>query len=92
MCSHPVGSKAKICGGGKSLSPPDKIGQKFIQWVNGKLLYLACAVDSMMLVALGNLASKQAKPTQETMRVARWLLNYATSNEMAVVTFCARNM
>ena len=74
-------------------SPPlDKKGQKYIQRVNGKLLYLARAVDSTMLVALSNLASEQAAPTEETMRRARWLLDYATSNETAVVTFRASDM
>ena len=81
------GAKQQFVEEEKPSPPLDKKGQKFIQRVNGKFLYLARAVDSTMLVALSNLASKQAKPTQETMRRARWLLNYATSNKTAAVTF-----
>ena len=45
-----------------------------------------------MLVALSNLVSKQAVPTIKMMWQARWILNYAKSNEMAVVTFWASIM
>ena len=81
------GAKQQFVEEEKPSPPLDKKGQKFIQRVNGKFLYLARAVNSTMLIVLSNLASKQAKPTKETMRRARWLLDYATSNETAAVTF-----
>ena len=48
----------------KALSADDK---QVVQSILGTLLYYARAIDSTMLPALNELASKQAAPTQETM-------------------------
>ncbi len=59
-------------------SPPlDKAGKKFIQEVTGVFLYLAQAVDSMMLTALSALASEQAAPTEKAMQKCLQFLDYA---------------
>ncbi len=74
-------------------SPPlDKSGKKFIQEVMGVFLYLAQAVDSTMLTALSLLASKQAAPTERTMQKCLQFLDYAASQEDAIVTYRASNM
>ena len=39
----------------------------FIQQVIGSLLYYALAVDCTLLVALGDLASAQSQPTENTL-------------------------
>jgi hypothetical protein len=50
-------------------SPPlSKEETKYVQAVAGTLLYYARAVDTTILTALSLIATKQAKPTQETKR------------------------
>jgi hypothetical protein len=74
-------------------SPPlDKAGKKFIQEVTGVFLYLARAVDSTMLTPLSALASKQAAPTENTLQDCLQFLDYAASQEDAIVTYQASNM
>jgi hypothetical protein len=69
-------------------SPPlDKAGKKFIQEVTGIFLYLAQAVDSTMLTTLSSLVSKQATPTERTMLKCLQILDYAASQEDAIVTY-----
>ena len=73
-------------------APIDAKGQKFIQRVNGKYLYLGRAVDGTLLVPLSSLASQQAKPTEVTMTRARQFLDYVASQEDAILTFSASEM
>ncbi len=73
-------------------SPLGKAGKKFIQEVTGVFLYLVRAVDSTMLTALSALASKQAASTEKTMQKCLQFLDYATSQEDAIVTYQANNM
>ena len=70
----------------------NKADQKFIQEVTGTFLYYARAIDSTMLTALSALASEQAKPTQRTMAKCKQFLDYAASQEDAVVTYKASDM
>ena len=72
------------------ISPPAK--KLFIQQVIGSLLYYALAVDCTLLVALGDLATTQANPTQETMDKLIWLLNYVACNPNAEITYVASDM
>ncbi len=51
----------------RRLSPGEK---KYIQEVTGVFLYYSRAVDSTMLTALSAIASAQAEPTEDTIRVA----------------------
>ena len=55
-------------------------------------LYYARAVDSTMLVALSSIASEQAKPTATTMKKIKQFLDYAASQEEAVITYHASDM
>ena len=59
----------------------------FVQEVVGVFLYYARAVDCTVLAALGSLASQQAKPTKKTMDNVQQFLDYAASNQDAVVTY-----
>jgi hypothetical protein len=71
------------------LSPSDitTIQQKI-----GTLLYHAISVDLIMLAALGSIASSQAKATQLTEDECSWLMNYAASNPLSIIRYCASNM
>jgi len=72
--------------------PATKDDQQFIRQVIGVLLYYARAVDSTLLVALSALASAQAAPTQHTMTLVRWLLDYVASNPDAILTYAKSDM
>ena len=45
-----------------------------------------------MLISLSAIASKQAKPTKQTLKKVEQFLDYATSQEDAVLTYHASNM
>jgi hypothetical protein len=45
-----------------------------------------------MLTALSSIASTQAEPTQETMENINLFLDYAASNQGAIITYNASNM
>ena len=70
----------------------DKNGKRFVQRVTGKFLYLARGVDLTMLTSLSAIASKQSKPTVDTMRKVRQLLDYAATQEEAIITYRASDM
>ncbi len=58
----------------------------------GTLLYYSRAVDPTMLVVLNAIATQQASPTERTMDKVRQLLDYASSQEEAILTYHASNM
>jgi hypothetical protein len=72
--------------------PLDKMGKKFIQEVTGVFLFLARAVDSTMLTPLSALASEQAAPTEKMMQDCLQFLDYAASQDEAIVTYRASDM
>jgi hypothetical protein len=72
--------------------PLDKLGKKFIQEVTGVFLFLARAVDATMLTPLSALASEQATPTEKTMQDCLQFLDYAASQDEAIVTYRASDM
>jgi hypothetical protein len=63
-----------------------------LQEIIGVLLFYARAVDSTMLVALGTLASAQAKGTQATAQAATQLLNYCATHPDATLCYRASGM
>jgi hypothetical protein len=56
-----------------------------IQEVVGTLLFYSRAINITMMVALGNIASKQTKGTQATAQSITQLLNYALAHHDATV-------
>ena len=58
----------------------------------GTLLYYALALDNTMLVALGDLASAQSQPTEDTWDQITWLLNYAATYPDAAILYHACDM
>jgi hypothetical protein len=65
----------------------NKEDKRFIQEVTGTFLFYARAVDPTMLVALGSLAVEQASPTENTMKKCKQFLDYAATQEDAVITY-----
>jgi hypothetical protein len=57
--------------------------------VVGTLLYYARAVDTTLLTALSLIATEQVKPTQETMKKVKQLLDYCATQEDATITYNA---
>jgi hypothetical protein len=70
----------------------DKAGKKFILEVRGIFLFLAWAINGTMLTPLSALASKQSAPTEATMEKCLQFLDYAASQEDAILTYKASNM
>ena len=69
-----------------------KENKKYIQQVLGTFLYYARAADPTILVALNAIASEQASPTKSTMKKVDQFLDYAASQEQAVLTYEASDM
>jgi hypothetical protein len=67
-------------------------GKKFIQEVTEVFLFLARAVDGTMLTPLSALASEQASPTELTMEKCLQFLDYAATQDDAILTYKASNM
>ncbi len=65
---------------------------KYKQQIIGTFLYYDRAVDSTILTALSLIASNQAKPTKETMSNTKFFLDYAASNQDAIITYHASGM
>jgi hypothetical protein len=64
-----------------------KADQQYIRQVVRVLLYYTRAVGATLLVALSSLTSLQAAPTEYTMHLVKWLLNYVATQPNAVLTY-----
>jgi hypothetical protein len=73
-------------------APVGKEDQKHVQKVTGKFNWYARGVDSTMLTPISALTAQQAKPTQATMKRVQQFLDYAASQEPAVLTYRASKM
>ena len=60
--------------------------------VTGVFLFYARAIDSSMLPALSSIAAQQNAPTEKTMQRVKQFLDYAASQEEAIITFNASDM
>jgi hypothetical protein len=86
------GSKAQYTEEQDTSPLLNKEDKKFIQEVMGTFLFYARAVDTTMLTALSSLASEQAAPTVNTMKKCKQFLDYAASQEDAVITYHKSDM
>jgi hypothetical protein len=74
-------------------SPPlSKDETTYVQVVTGTLLYYARAIDPTIPTALSSIATEQAKPTEETMKKVKQLLDYCETQEEAMITYNASKM
>jgi hypothetical protein len=72
--------------------PLNAKGIKRLQEVIATLLFLARAVNNMMLVALGTLAAAQTHGTEQTMQALIHLLDYAATHPNAAIRFHKSDM
>jgi hypothetical protein len=86
------GTKLQLAEPDDELPPLPKDGIKRLQQIVGTPLYYARAVDSTMLVALGDLSSAQARGTEATKRAAFQLLDYCATHSEASIRYCASEM
>ena len=63
-----------------------------MQQVTGVFLFLDRAVDSTTLTAPSTIASKQATPTENTMKKCKQFLDYAASQKNAILTYTKGDM
>ena len=63
-----------------------------MQSIAGIFLYIARAVDPMMLVALYDIGAKQASPTIDTIQKTKIPMDYAATQPDAVIRFHAGDM
>jgi hypothetical protein len=81
----------------QSPSPLDKSprldkAKKHIQQIVGSFLYFAQAVDPTILLALSEIASQQAAPTENTMKRVNHFLDYMWTHPDAIIWYCASDM
>ena len=66
--------------------------KKFVQQVTGVFLFYSRAVDSTMLTALSSIAPEQSTPAENTMKKCKQFLDYAASQEEAILTYTKSDM
>ena len=86
------GAKKQYATQSSTEPPLDKKGKKYIQQVCGKFLFLGRAVDPTLLCPISAIASQSAKPTKDTLRQTKQLLDYLSTQEEAVLTYHASDM
>ena len=86
------GAKKQYATQSSTAPPLDKKGKKYIQQVCGKFLFLGRAVDPTLLCPISAIASQSAKPTEDTLRQTKQLLDYLSTQEEAVLTYHASDM
>jgi hypothetical protein len=70
----------------------DKAGKKRVQQIVGSFLYYARAVDPTILMALSEISSQQAAPTENTMKRINHFLDYMWTHLDAVIRYRASDM
>jgi hypothetical protein len=91
-------SPIKYGKGNRSPSPLDKsphlvkAQKKSVQQIVGRFLYYVRAVDPTILMALLEIASQQAAPTENTMKHVNQFLDYMWTHPDAIIRYCASDM
>lgn len=65
---------------------------KYVQAIAGTILYYVRAVDRTTLMALSLIATEQAKPTQNTLKKIKQLLDYCATQDKAIIIYNASKM
>ena len=86
------GTKLQYAKGADYSPLSSKADKQFMQQVTGVFLFYARAVNSTMLTALIAIASEQAEPTENTMKNCNQFLDYAASQEEAILTYTKSDM
>jgi hypothetical protein len=86
------GAKVQFTEPEEDLPPLGKEETKFVQAVVGTLLYYGRVVNSMILMTLRSLTTKQTKPTAKTKGSVTQLLDYLATQEEAIMTYNTSDM
>jgi hypothetical protein len=70
----------------------DDAGKKQIQRIVGSFLYYAQAVDPTILMALSDIATQQAAPTENTMKCVNQFLDYMWMHPDAIIRYHASDI
>jgi hypothetical protein len=70
----------------------NEAGKKRVQQIVGSFLYYARAVDPTILMALSEISSQQAAPTENTMKRVNQFLDYMWTDLDAVIQYRASDM
>jgi hypothetical protein len=70
----------------------NEAGKKQIQQVVSSFLYYARAVDPTILMALANIATQQAAPTENTKKRVNQFLDYMWTHPDAIICYRASDM
>ena len=70
----------------------DSKGKQKIQSVAGTFLYYGRGVDNTILVALNDIGTQQATPTENTNKEVNWLMDYLHTHPNAKLRYCAGSM
>ena len=70
----------------------DKKSTKRIQSIVGTMLYYARSVDPKMLREINEILRVQSKPTRDTKKKPRMLLDYAATYSNEIIRYKASNM
>lgn len=73
----------------ETLSKQDTL---IVQSIVGTLLYYGQAINNTILTALNSISAEQAKPTKQTMKKSRCLLDYVATFPDVFICFHASNM
>ena len=69
----------------------DKV-KKYIQCVNGTLVYIGRYFESTLTTPLSAIAFQKSKPTIENMKRAKTILNYVSTQDKAILTYTSSDM
>ena len=78
--------------GGGHIPPPRQGWEKIFEEVCGTFLFLTRGIDGGILPALSALASQQAQPTANIMKLCKLFLDYMASQEEPILTYKASDM
>jgi hypothetical protein len=70
----------------------DEAGKNRVQQIVGCFLYYAQAVDPIILMALSEISSHQAAPTENTMKCVNHFIDYMWTHPDAVIRYRASGM
>ncbi len=70
----------------------DKANKKRIQQIVGSFLYYARAVDPTIVMAISDITSQQAAPTEDTDNHLNQFLDYMATHPDARIQYCTSNM
>ena len=91
-CSPKIWPKTTIHWAWQQLTTTWQENKKIIQEVTGTFLFYAHAINITMLTALSTIASQWAQLTEWMLNQTKQFLDYAATNDEAIITYHASNI